>query len=71
VPAAPSQQEEASDKAEVGDADGSAPAAAAKSNGVKKEDPDVESAKKDEVIAKNEATETASTVVEAEEPAEV
>jgi len=70
VPAAPSQQEEASDKAEVGDADGSAPAAA-KSNGVKKEDPDVESAKKDEVIAKNEATETESTVVEAEEPAEV
>lgn len=73
MPAATSQPDEASDKAETGDADGSAPAAAAiEGDSEEKEDPDVDSEKKDEAIAaKNEAAETESTSVEAVEPAEL
>lgn len=63
-PAATSQQNEASDKAEPGDAEDSAPAAAIEGDSEKKEDPDVDSAKKDEAVAKDE--ESASAEAEAE-----
>lgn len=64
MPAATSQQNEASDKAEAGDAGDSAPAAAIEGDSEKKEDPDVDSPKKDEAVAKNEESASAEAAAE-------